>query len=229
MEGVQKILKKAYSSFIGKAVIVELTGKKQISGYLIDVGSEVIIIFNGEDYIYISSIHIRSLRVVSVEELDIAEPTTGPMLEQEDELALRKILTSAKGVFIEIYLTGNQSIHGYITSIMNNYFAFYSPVYKTMYISLQHLKWITPYSGSLSPYALGKEKLPVNPSQLSLARSYEIQLGKLTGQLVVFNLGQQQDSIGKIEKIENNIIQLITARGKSTYINLQHIQTVHQP
>ncbi|QWC25075.1 DUF2642 domain-containing protein [Bacillus haikouensis] len=214
---------------MGKAVTVELTGKKEISGYLIDVGSEVLIIFNGEDYIYVSSIHIRSLRVVSVDELDIAEPTTGPQLEQEDELALRKILTSAKGVFIEIYLTGNQSIHGYITSIMNNYFTFYSPVYKTMYISLQHLKWLTPYSGSLSPYALGKDKLPVNPSQLSLARTYEIQLEKLTGNLVVFNLGLQAESIGKIEKVENSIIQLITAKGSSVYLNLQHIQSVHQP
>ncbi|OIU67734.1 DUF2642 domain-containing protein [Rossellomorea aquimaris] len=222
-------MKKAYSSFIGKAVTVELTGKKEISGYLIDVGSEVLIIFNGEDYIYVSSIHIRSLRVVSIDELDIAEPTSGPQLEQEDELALRKILTSAKGVFIEIYLTGNQSIHGYITSIMNNYFTFYSPVYKTMYISLQHLKWLTPYSGSLSPYALGKDKLPVNPSQLSLARTYEIQLEKLTGNLVVFNLGLQPESIGKIEKVESNIIQLITAKGKSVYLNLQHIQSVHQP
>ncbi|MFL8937735.1 DUF2642 domain-containing protein [Rossellomorea oryzaecorticis] len=222
-------MKKAYSSFIGKAVTVELTGKKEISGYLIDVGSEVLIIFNGEDYIYVSSIHIRSLRVVSIDELDIAEPTTGPQLEQEDELALRKILTSAKGVFIEIYLTGNQSIHGYITSIMNNYFTFYSPVYKTMYISLQHLKWLTPYSGSLSPYALGKDKLPVNPSQLSLARTYEIQLEKLTGNLVVFNLGLQPESIGKIEKVENSIIQLITAKGSSVYLNLQHIQSVHQP
>ncbi|OAT79558.1 DUF2642 domain-containing protein [Bacillus sp. MKU004] len=222
-------MKKAYSSFIGKAVTVELTGKKEVSGYLIDVGSEVLIIFNGEDYIYVSSIHIRSLRVVSIDELDIAEPTTGPQLDQEDELALRKILTSAKGVFIEIYLTGNQSIHGYITSIMNNYFTFYSPVYKTMYISLHHLKWLTPYSGSHSPYALGKDKLPVNPGQLSLARTYEIQLGKLTGNLVVFNLGLQAESIGKIEKIENSIIQLITAKGSSVYLNLQHIQSVHQP
>ncbi|WP_061809045.1 hypothetical protein [Rossellomorea vietnamensis] len=223
-------MKNVYSAFTGEAVMIELTGKKTINGYLIEVGSEVMIVYNGDDYIYISTSHIKNMAVVSKDSIGIDEPSVSPQLEQEDQLSLRKILTTAKGVFLEIYTTGNQSIHGYITGIMNNYFAFYSPVYKTMYISLQHLKWLIPYSTNLSPYRLSKENLPVNPSNsITLARSFEVQLEKLSGHLVVLNLGVQEEMIGKIEKVSDNIMELITAKGESTYLNMQHIQTVHLP
>ncbi|QHE63426.1 DUF2642 domain-containing protein [Rossellomorea vietnamensis] len=223
-------MKNVYSAFTGEAVMIELTGKKTINGYLIEVGSEVMIVYNGDDYIYISTSHIKNMAVVSKDSIGIDEPSVSPQLEQEDQLSLRKILTTAKGVFLEIYTTGNQSIHGYITGIMNNYFAFYSPVYKTMYISLQHLKWLIPYSTNLSPYRLSKENLPVNPSNsITLARSFEVQLEKLSGHLVVLNLGVQEEMIGKIERVSDNIMELITAKGESTYLNMQHIQTVHLP
>ncbi|WP_406686068.1 DUF2642 domain-containing protein [Rossellomorea vietnamensis] len=223
-------MKNVYSAFTGEAVMIELTGKKVINGFLIEVGSEVMIVYNGDDYIYISTSHIKSMSVVSKDSIGIDEPSVSPQLEQEDQLSLRKILTTAKGVFLEIYTTGNQSIHGYITGIMNNYFAFYSPVYKTMYISLQHLKWLIPYSTNLSPYRLSKENLPVNPSNsITLARSFEVQLEKLSGHLVVLNLGVQEEMIGKIEKVSDNIMELITAKGESTYLNMQHIQTIHLP
>ena len=224
------LMKNVYSAFTGEAVMIELTGKKTINGYLIEVGSEVMIVYNGDDYIYISTSHIKNMSVVSKDSIGIDEPSVSPQLEQEDQLSLRKILTTAKGVFLEIYTTGNQSIHGYITGIMNNYFAFYSPVYKTMYISLQHLKWLIPYSTNLSPYRLSKENLPVNPSNsITLARSFEVQLEKLSGHLVVLNLGVQEEMIGKIERVSDNIMELITAKGESTYLNMQHIQTVHLP
>ncbi|MCR8850036.1 DUF2642 domain-containing protein [Rossellomorea sp. SC111] len=223
-------MKNVYSAFTGEAVMIELTGKKTINGYLIEVGSEVMIVYNGVDYIYISTSHIKNMWVVSKDSIGIDEPSVSPQLEQEDQLSLRKILTTAKGVFLEIYTTGNQSIHGYITGIMNNYFAFYSPVYKTMFISLQHLKWLIPYSTNLSPYRLSKENLPVNPSNsITLARSFEVQLEKLSGHLVVLNLGVQEEMIGKIERVSDNIMELITARGEPTYLNMQHIQTVHLP
>lgn len=223
-------MKNVYSAFTGEAVMIELTGKKAINGFLIEVGSEVLIVYNGDDYIYISTSHIKNMSVVSKESIGIDEPSVSPQLEQEDQLSLRKILTTAKGVFLEIYTTGNQPIHGYITGIMNNYFAFYSPVYKTMYISLQHLKWLIPYSTNLSPYRLSKENLPVNPSNsITLARSFEVQLEKLSGHLVVLNLGVQEEMIGKIERVSDNIMELITAKGESTFLNMQHIQTVHLP
>ena len=223
-------MKNVYSKFTGEAVIIELTGKKTINGYLIEVGSEVMIVYNGDDYIYISTSHIKNMSIVSKESIGIDEPSASPQLEQEDQLSLRKILTTAKGVFLEIYTMGNQSIHGYITGIMNNYFAFYSPVYKTMYISLQHLKWLIPYSTNLSPYRLAKRTfLSIPSNSITLARSFEVQLEKLKDHLVVLNLGVKEELIGKIDKVDDNIMEMITAKGDSIYLNMQHIQTVHLP
>ncbi|MBM7585267.1 hypothetical protein JOC86_001809 [Bacillus pakistanensis] len=220
---------KIYTQFIGEGVKIEISGKKVINGILIEVGNEILIVFNGEDYIYVPNGHIQTLHIIPKDDYSISEPTNMPVLEQDEELALRKILNSAKGVFLEIYVTGNQPLHGYITNVMNNYFSFYSPVYKTMLISLQHLKWIIPYSSNISPYKLSAENLPVNPISMSLARSFEVQIGKLSNKLIVFNLGKNEDLIGRIENIDNNIIEIITARGNSSYLNLQHIQTVHIP
>ena len=221
-------MKNVYSDLTEKAVIIELTDKKVIHGYLIDGGNDVLIIFNGYDYIYISPSHITTMSLVSRESMVIEEATFDHLLVEEDQLSLRKLLTTAKGVFLEIYTMGNQPVHGYITGIMNNYFSFYSPVYKTMYISLQHLKWLIPYSTNLSPFRLAKENLPVNPSTaITLARSFEVQIEKLTGHLVVLNLGVNEELIGKIEKVDGNIMEMITAKGESLYLNMQHIQTVH--
>ena len=219
--------KRIYMQFIGEVIRVELIGKKGISGYLMNVGNEVLILFDGEDYIYLLTSHIKKIEVLSKDSVDFSEPTESSLVEEDDEMALRKILTSARGSFLEIYITGNQPIHGYITSIMNDYFAFYSPVYKTMLIPLQHLKWVIPYSTHSSPYKLSKERLPVNPSPMSLARSFEVQLVKFTQQLVVFNLGVGEGNIGKIERVEDNIIEIVTAKGESNFVNIGHIQTVH--
>ena len=57
-------------------------------------------------------------------------------------------------------LAGNAPIHGYVTSVMNDYIVFYSPVYKTVYISLKHLKWLIPYKENQVPYALNKMNSP---------------------------------------------------------------------
>jgi hypothetical protein len=153
------------------------------------------------------------------------EPT--PIYNHNEEISLRKTLTAAKGIFTEIYVTSNQTLHGYIISIMNNYFVFYSPIYKTMFISLNHLKWLIPYTNNQRPYGLGNDSLPVNPSNITFARSFEVQIDKLTGELIIFNIGEDENVIGKIQGIKNNFVELITAKGDPVYVNLQQIKTVH--
>jgi hypothetical protein len=142
-------------------------------------------------------------------------------------MSLRKVLTSAKGMFTEIYVTSNQPLHGYITSIMNNYFVFYSPVYKTMLISLNHLKWLIPYTYNQRPYSLTNEDFPLKPVPFSLARSFDIQLEKHIGELVIFNIGDNPNLIGKLQSVQDSFIELITARQEAVYLNLSHIKTIH--
>jgi hypothetical protein len=215
---------------VGKVYIkLELSGKKSISGLLCDIGSDLWVIFNGHDYLYIPAIHIQNwefMKQYEIEEITFSDEPM-PIYNHNEEISLRKTLTAAKGIFSEIFVTSNQSLHGYIISIMNNYFVFYSPIYKTMFISLNHLKWLIPYTNNQRPYGLSNANLPVNPSNLTFARSFEVQIDKLTGELVVFNIGETESVIGKIQSIKNNFVELIRAKEDPIYINLQHIKTVH--
>lgn len=214
---------------IGKYIKLEISGKKFISGLLIDVGSDLWVIFNGYDYLYIPAIHCQNWKYLKQDEIDeftISEGST-PIYNNNEEISLRKTLTAAKGIFTEIYVTSNQALHGYIISIMNNYFVFYSPIYKTMFISLHHLKWLIPYTNNQRPYGLSNANLPVNPSNITFARSFEVQIEKLTGELIVFNIGENEHVIGKVKEIKDNFVELIGAKGDPVFINLQHIKTIH--
>jgi hypothetical protein len=214
---------------IGKYIKMEISGNKLLKGILIDIGSDLWVLFNGLDYLYIPTIHIQNWQLLKEDEIDeiymTNEPT--PIYNHNEEISLRKTLTSAKGIFTEIFVTSNQSLHGYVISIMNNYFVFYSPIYKTMFISLNHLKWLIPYTSNQRPYGLSNSNLPVSPSNLTFARSFEVQLEKLIGDLIVFNIGENENVLGKIQSIKNNFIELITAKEDPVYLNLQHIKTVH--
>jgi hypothetical protein len=214
---------------IGKYIKLEISGKKDIFGLLVDIGSDLWVIFNGIDYLYIPTIHIQNWQFLKQYEIDEItfndEPT--PIYNHNEEISLRKTLTAAKGIFSEIYVTSNQALHGYIISIMNNYFVFYSPIYKTMFISLNHLKWLIPYTNNQRPYGLSNASLPVSPSSLSFARSFEVQLEKLIGELIVFNIAENENVIGKIQSINNNFVELISAKEDPIYINFQHIKTMH--
>ncbi|MDR6123355.1 hypothetical protein QFZ87_002952 [Bacillus sp. SLBN-46] len=214
---------------IGKYIKLEISGKKMISGLLVDIGSDLWVVFNGNDYLYIPIIHIQNWQFLKHDEIaEISfndEPT--PIYNHNEEISLRKTLTAAKGIFTEIYVTSKQALHGYIISIMNNYFVFYSPIYKTMFISLHHLKWLIPYTSNQRPYGLSNSSLPVNPSGHTFARSFEVQIEKCVGDLIVFNIGENENVIGKVQGIKNNFVELISAKEDPVFVNMQHIKTVH--
>ena len=216
-------------SLIGKDVVIEISGKTMLSGILIDLGPDILVIFDGLKYLYIPLIHLHNIRERIAEEAIQKPAGNVPIEEMSDSLSYRKTLTNAKGKFVEVFVTGNQSIHGYITSVLNDYIVLYSPVYKDMLISMHHLKWLTPYHNSLTPYTLSNEKLPVVPSSMPLARSFEEQLQKYDGKLLVFDLGNHPDKVGLVTSILNNIVHIITAGGESVYWKLSHLKTIHIP
>ena len=53
-----------------------------------------------------------------------------------------------------MHVADHHSLHGYITDIQQNYLSFYSPIYKTMYISTDHVKWLIPYVQTINPYGI---------------------------------------------------------------------------
>jgi hypothetical protein len=213
----------------GLAINVELSGEKRHTGVLVDYGLDILVIYTGEQFIYIPISHIQHIKKHYEDFSEIPLPKEESSIEMVQDLSYRKVLTHSKGVFIEIFVGGNVPIHGYITHVLTNYFVFYSPVYKTVFIPFFHLKWLIPYHSDRTPYSLDKSSLPVNPTNITFVRTFEEQLKRLEGKIVVFDLGLNANKIGYLNRIEYNMIELITGDKNSMYCNIQHIKAVHSP
>lgn len=216
------------NNLVGSYVEIEITGKTYIIGELVDIGLDILVIFDGKKHLYIPLIHMHSIKKTEpVDETNLNDSEASIIKDSSDSISYRKILNNAKGRFVEIYVTGNNSIHGYITRVLNDYFIFYSPVYKTMFISLNHLKWLTPYSTNLTPYTL---ELPAQLSNIPISRTFEEQIKKQEKKLVVFDLGDHPNKTGLLNSVNNdNTLELITANGEPIYWKLAHIKSMHLP
>jgi len=219
-----------FKNLIDEEVEIEISGKTYFTGILIDNGLDILVLYNGQKYLYIPLLHIHNIMKRDDSEDSVDKPETEMPFQLESEpISYRKILMNAKGQFIELCVTGNRSIHGYITSVLNDYIVFYSPIYKTIFISMQHIKWLIPYSTNLTPYTLSNTDLPVVPSNIPLARTFEEQLKKYTGQLLVFDLGENPNKVGLVKNISNNIVELVNAEAHVVYWKLSHIKSAHLP
>jgi hypothetical protein len=216
-----------FVEFIGKKIAIEISGSVYQKGMLLDAGLDMIVIYNGKSFLYIPTVHIQRLKEIIKEEDESSYDPPSEKPIEIDVISFRKALTIAKGLFVQVYVTGNKSIHGYLTSIMNDYIVFHSPVYKTMFISMNHVKWLIPYPPNTTPYTL--KNIQLNPLPSSLARSFDEQMKKFENQLVILDGGDNPEKIGLLQKIQHNNIILITAEGETIYRNLEHIKTLELP
>ncbi|MGG3497048.1 DUF2642 domain-containing protein [Peribacillus simplex] len=212
------------SKHIGQYIELELAGNIHEAGILIEASSDIIVLYTGKVYRYISFRHIKNFSFPIIEE----EFGSGGEPEIE-ETSFRKLLMNAKGRFVEILLTKKHSVHGYIVGIMNNYFVFYSPVFKTMFISMDHLKWLSVSNDEKGPYGLNKSEQLAQVSSLSWARTLEEQMKKLTNKLVVLDLGMHPKNIGKLSTVKDGIIEMVNAHGEAVFVNLRHVKSFHFP
>lgn len=217
-----------FDQYLTKQVMVELSGRIKFTGVLVDYGLDIIVIYNGE-FLYIPLMQLHNIKLNPHHDSKLGDPLDAPIEKDTDKISFRKILNNAKGMFTKIYVIGNQIIHGYLLSILNDYFVFYSPVYKTMFISFNHLKWLIPYSQNVTPYSLNNQQLPVSPTQLTIPRSFEEQLKRLEGNIVVFDIADHPGKTGLLKKVGNQMVQLVTGEGEEICWNVQHIKTVHVP
>jgi hypothetical protein len=221
---------KKLQNLIGQKVELEVSGKVIFQGILKDIGQDILVLFNGMDYFYIPLLHVHNLRVNDLIELETnGNDPISPINDEQTVISYRKTLLNAKGRFVEIFVTGNKSLHGYVTNVMNDYFSFYSPIYKTMLISLNHLKWLTPYQTDLTPYTLDTKALPVKPLGITLQRSLEEQIKKMEGNLVVFDIGDHPFKIGLLKLIQDNIAELVVASGETVFWKVSHLKSIHTP
>ncbi|WP_248929158.1 DUF2642 domain-containing protein [Paenibacillus hamazuiensis] len=216
-------------SFIGKLVELEISGRGHpVKGTLVDIGNDILVVRNATQFLYIPLVHLQYISLnPNPDEVD--EEVAESPFENGSDISYRKILMNARGMFIELFITGNQTIHGYLTSIMNDYFVFNSPVFRTVFISMNHLKYLIPYHPNVTPYALKQEKFPLNPNPIPLARTFDQQLKKLEGEFVVIDLGENPNKIGQLKSVQNNMLELVTSNGESVFMHFDHVKTVHVP
>lgn len=224
------------NQYIGKVVHLEGSGKFHLVGYLIDLGVDILVINNGRQYIYLPFKHIHTLRLATLEDdwIQLDQMDDEFEVNKTNEInngttSYRKILKNAKGKFLECYITGNHTIHGYITQIMDDYFVFYSPVYHTLFISMDHLKYLIPYYPGVTPYSVDQAYLEVDPIDITLAKSFSQLFKQLEGKFVVMDLGANPKKIGFFKQINNGLIEIVTANGEVFHWNVNHIKTVHLP
>lgn len=99
--------------------------KKRFKGVLIDVGNDIVVLYNGQDYVYISLYHVQYYKFLRSHDEEILKPDVDSVIKRESpSISLRKVLSTSKGIFTEIYVAGNAPIHGYVTSVMNDYIVF---------------------------------------------------------------------------------------------------------
>jgi len=214
----------------GKYFEIEISGGSNQKGELVDYGLDILVLHNqaGNSFIYIPTIHIQKMKQgKKEEEVQIQEKGDNPL--EMDAISFRKILMAAKGMFIQINVTGKKTIHGYLTSIMNDYFVFHSPVFKTMYISMNHVKWLIPYPPNATPYSLSQEQISLLPYTSPLSRSFEEQIKKHENQLVILDGGTDTDKIGLIDQVHDRVITLINAERETIYLNIEHIKSIQFP
>ncbi|MGV4322633.1 DUF2642 domain-containing protein [Bacillus mojavensis] len=223
---------KGLNQFLDTDVEVVISGDTRFVGTLIDIGQDIFVIFDGCNYLYIPLLHLHQMNKAintNTEKPILIDPEDTMMEAENNSFSYRNTLNKVKGKFIEIYVTGDRSIHGYVTSVLNDYIVFFSPVFKTLFISMHHLKWFTPYSTEQTPYTLDNAQLPVVPSSVSLVRNFEEQIKKYVGQLVIFDMGEVPEKVGLLKDVSNNIIELINASGESIIWKLNHLKTMHLP
>ena len=99
-------------SLIKEVVQIEISGKKLINGTLIELGSDVLVLFNGTDFLYIPTSHIQSLTTNLTDDVDIEVPPEFPSIitgvDDKEILSIMKVLLQAQEAFVEIYVTGSR-------------------------------------------------------------------------------------------------------------------------
>ncbi|MCG7377761.1 DUF2642 domain-containing protein [Paenibacillus sp. ACRSA] len=214
--------------WLGKSIELELSGcKLPIQGEIIDVGQDLIVVYENNRFVYVPLHHIQTMHA-NASDLSVVIPKPDPEIDH-DNISYRKMLMNARGRFSEISIAGRK-LHGYITNIMNDYFMFYSPLYhSSLYVSINHLKYIIPSPTNSTPYSLSQQHFPIQPSSMSLSRTFDQQLHKMIGQLVIINLDCKPYHAGVLKTINGHLLALVEAEGTSLIMHTDHIQTIHLP
>lgn len=164
--------------YINKIVELDILGKMIFVGRFIDFGLDIMVLYNGYDYLYIFFLYMYCLWEVLEEDYMVLCEIEENLIEESQWIFYCNILQQVKGKFIEIYVIGGKLLYGYIISVLNDYFVFYFLVYKNVFVFLYYLKWFIFYSNELIFYFLSDKEFLVRFVFVFFVRNFEEQFKK---------------------------------------------------
>lgn len=213
--------------FIGKIIEVKLSGKRVIGGILIEVGSDIIVLHVMNKFLYVPTSHIHSINLTPSEDYTINMQDIKWSEQPKEDFSFRTSLINAQAVFIETSLGKDQYVHGYIKHVLDDYIVFYSPVYKMLFIPLQHIKWISPLQLDKPPYEFNQSLLPdYFQKSNDFSATFAEQLKKYINKIVVFDVYFHIQRIGKIASLYQEQVEIVTGTNEHLYLNLTHIKSI---
>ncbi len=215
-----------FDQYEGEIIEVELSSKKQISGKLIECGSDILVVLTGQYYAYLPQRHIHVIKRCEKNEYDIIQSEPSPFKQTSDVITLMAVLNNSKGIFVEVDISGIGAVFGYITNVMSDYFVFYSPALNQLFIPIHHLKSIIPYLNK-TPYDLPLTSMIFPVNQL-LADSFTKQVKQLQGEMVQLDGGKNAYKMGVLTHVENDLTELTIGNGQKLYLNISHIKSVQK-
>lgn len=214
-----------FNLYLGKQIDYKITGEGKHTGTLIDIGPDLLVVFEESKFLYIPLHHVHHLTLRPKPESNLLVPPS--VRSDEEEISCHSILSRARGLFCEINLAQHQTMYGYMADIQTDYFIFVSPLSKIMMIPHIHLKWMSPYASEVTPYSLnGGQFDPLKSLNLTVAKTFEEQLKQQEGSIISLNEGLNTNKIGLLQKMENGFLELVAADENKHYYLIQHIINV---
>ncbi|OPH57585.1 hypothetical protein BC351_03415 [Paenibacillus ferrarius] len=214
-----------FNLYIGKLVHIELLGDRDKMGYLIDAGSDIIVIYMDKKYVYLPITHIKNIELNTEDNANQDAPPDP--ISQTGHINFVGVLHNAVDRFVEIYLSDHQTLHGYVKYIAQDYLVFYSALYPKLYIPIIHIKWISPYESHQTPYSMNQKNWTTDTADSSLDTlppTFGQVLKGLEGEMICLDAGLHASQIGLLEKMNDSFIELVTADENKLHFNVQHIR-----
>ena len=211
-----------FDECLGQRIEFDVSGDGKHSGSLVDVGTDIIVVYKESKFYYFPLNHVRHLTHQPNAEGD----SSVPELTFTEKISYQTILQNAKGFFCEICLSGHQKMDGYMADVKTDYFVFVTPLGKTILIPQFHLKWISPFANNAMPYSLSLGQVALQPQQTSFAPTFAEQLKQEEGRIITLDEGLIDSMTGLLQKFEDRILEIVDVDEKKHYFHVQHVKNV---
>lgn len=210
-----------FKPYLGKPVAIDVTDYRGMTGVLIDIGEDYLVMHRDSSYYYIALHHLHLLTA----DLDTQTTTSSIPQWTASGSDFNSLLQTALGEFVALYITGQQTLYGQILHIKDDYIVLDTVRHHISYIPTFHIKWFSP---AAAEGFLDKDASLLADPHL-LKQTWQEQLKNCAGTIVVLDLGLRTNQVGRVQAVEGGIIELITPDGLSKCWNSAHIKSIHKP